>query len=118
MPPWNIAEQDENIPERIIKSSPAIKTNRIVLECVVQNSIAFSVIVLVLWAAFFVALAAVSFAVPLPAFAAAYSFLIACFCFHREMGLEAASGLSFLNFSYRAFTFALSDFSTSFSALS
>ena len=57
-------------------------------------------------------------AVFLPALAAAYSFLIALFCCQRENGLEPASGLSFLNFSYRAFTFALSDFSTSFSALS
>ena len=53
-------------------------------------------------------------AVFLPALAAAYSFLIALFCCQREKGLEPASGLSFLNFSYRAFTFAVSDFSTSF----
>lgn len=46
VPPWNIAEQDENIPESIIKSSPAIKTNRIVLECVVQNSVTLSVMFL------------------------------------------------------------------------
>jgi len=42
-------------------------------------------------------------AVFLLALAAAYSFLIALFCYQRENGLEPASGLSFLNFSYRAY---------------
>ena len=80
--------------EAIIKSRPPTITSKSALECVVQNSVSFSVKDFAPFAAFPVpfAVEAALPAVFFPAFAAIYSFLIACFCFHLERKLEFTSG--------------------------
>src|SRR5699024_8452711 len=120
-PPSSMAEQEENIPEIIMSRNAKISTSHRAWECRTANSFNRPNTVPAPLAAFFVPFAVppadfAPAAVLLADFAAAYCFLISWRCFQREMGLDAASGLSAMLFWNNASTLALSAFFSSLTA--
>src|SRR5699024_8800290 len=88
VPPWNMVEQEENIPDMTMNNNPIARTQSNSVLCDTQKSVIFCVRLFAPFAVFSAPFA-VAFP-PFPARAAAYSFLMLCFCCHRERGLEEA----------------------------
>ena len=87
--PWNIREQEENRLVNNRKIAAIRPTMRKPFLCLTTNAPAFFPASALFSAAFFVISDALTvFAVPRPAFAAAYSRLIARFCCQWDYGLE------------------------------